>query len=268
MEYKETSPVNYDYDKVLIFIHHTNRLNAVDIEKLTKKEITVNVSENIDNRICMCIIPGNKIFCYGNLLNNGKYTGITFIIDSSYRVKQLSRGFPCVSSSAIYYNGQIYTFGGFNGTCLSLSKRFDLASNRWAQSANNSMKWRACSIAIFLDQFIIAGFGETKAFIYDPLLDSFSLLPLETLVKSSIKVNCVANDRAYVIDSLGYVYESDPFNLYSWSQFVNAAMIGTFIFSYPVIYKDSLYFVLDYKLYRFYFSLKKSRKVLGEVIMD
>lgn len=126
MEKYEEDFKTHETNKILIFKQGTKIILSVNIENLQVSDKNVNLPENIDSRICMCQIPDQNIFCFGNLLNTGKYTGISFIIDPNYRIKLLPRGFPCVGSGSIYYKGFVYVFGGFNGSNLRNAFKFNL----------------------------------------------------------------------------------------------------------------------------------------------
>mmetsp|Transcript_10629 Transcript_10629/g.10660 ORF Transcript_10629/g.10660 Transcript_10629/m.10660 type:complete len:83 (+) Transcript_10629:691-939(+) len=63
----------------------------------------------------MCVIPDEKIFCYGNCAN-GIFSGITFEI-SFYngaidKIKDLKPGYPCLGAGIAYNNNYVYAFGG------------------------------------------------------------------------------------------------------------------------------------------------------------
>ncbi|CAG9321869.1 unnamed protein product [Blepharisma stoltei] len=79
----------------------------------SEKDFKINFPVEIDKNICMCPLPDNKVFCYGNnwiesYSNSSKIIpGVTFInLD-------LQWGILSFGSGGAFYDGIVYVFGEF-----------------------------------------------------------------------------------------------------------------------------------------------------------
>mmetsp|Transcript_6985 Transcript_6985/g.6835 ORF Transcript_6985/g.6835 Transcript_6985/m.6835 type:complete len:100 (+) Transcript_6985:849-1148(+) len=97
--------------------------------ELTLPELLNNKSPTVDSHeTCIALLPNGELFCFGDR----NFTGITLIIDKNNKVRVLPSGVHCMYSSAIYFNRNVYCFGGTNDNYynLALSARFDLDKNK------------------------------------------------------------------------------------------------------------------------------------------
>ncbi|CAG9327921.1 unnamed protein product [Blepharisma stoltei] len=71
----------------------------------------------------MCLLPDKSIFCYGNY----PASPTAFILHPDNTIKQLSDGDPSSCMGAVYHDGFIYLFGGWNAS-----------GDAWNEAANMS----------------------------------------------------------------------------------------------------------------------------------
>ncbi|CAG9325002.1 unnamed protein product [Blepharisma stoltei] len=104
-----------------------------DTESGKERMKWLNVPERLDVGTSITQLPNGELFCYGN----STYSGITLIIDCNFKYRLLPSGKPGWSSSAIYFNRNVYCFGGYDYHCQAtyLSSRFDLIKKQWVNLA-------------------------------------------------------------------------------------------------------------------------------------
>lgn len=122
----EQTPINV---KITYFKHRTDILTHLDLQNLYITEHKLNLPEIINSRICLCKIPNGDLFCYGNRISL-KFSGIAFIITKDNLIKNLPKGKPCTDAGAVYYDDNIYTFGGFDGKDVKLAHKFSLTQQK------------------------------------------------------------------------------------------------------------------------------------------
>mmetsp|Transcript_6737 Transcript_6737/g.6628 ORF Transcript_6737/g.6628 Transcript_6737/m.6628 type:complete len:200 (+) Transcript_6737:739-1338(+) len=110
----------------LIIKDFRSNLVIYDTERERKEVKILNTHELLNNDTCIAQLPNGKLFCYGN----SDHSGVTLTIDGNGSVQDLPSGIPCSNSSAIYFNQNVYCFGGWRDDNLDLSSKFDLDANQ------------------------------------------------------------------------------------------------------------------------------------------
>ncbi|CAG9334786.1 unnamed protein product [Blepharisma stoltei] len=215
--------------------NRTNLLvyNTVSDSKQTK---ILKTPEPLDCNTCIAQLPNGKLFCYGK---NFPISGITLIIDENGGVQKLPSGVSCYWSSAIYFNNNVYCFGGIGRhmNALALSRRFDLDRNRWVELASMPQADCSCSSVIFNGNILISGSCYRSLLLYSIDIDSFSTIP-SNFKANTLKILICAERRLYLIecDFYGKLYESD---------------IGSYTF-WRIIGRSASFFPFSFQVYWLY----------------
>ncbi|CAG9335877.1 unnamed protein product [Blepharisma stoltei] len=152
---------------------------------------------------------------------------MVLIIDKSFRTRVLPSGTPCYSSSAVYFDKNVYCFGGRYNVMSSapLSERFDLDKNRWIKLTPMPKADFHCSSIAFNGNILISGFFNRNLLLYSIDMDSFSTISYDfTENKQKLLLNAW---RLYLIEFRGgMVYESEAGNEYSWERVADSIIRG------------------------------------------
>mmetsp|Transcript_9508 Transcript_9508/g.9471 ORF Transcript_9508/g.9471 Transcript_9508/m.9471 type:complete len:131 (-) Transcript_9508:476-868(-) len=119
----ETCPV------ILRFQERTSKIIITNLQTFSLKEQKLEIPEAMGIWSSMCLIPGNSHFCYGNYYNK-ECKGTAFIISENKKIRKIPSGFPCNGAGTIYFQGSVYSFGGYNMMPLRIVQIFSLAENR------------------------------------------------------------------------------------------------------------------------------------------
>jgi len=102
--------------------NNRTKLNIYDTETQNANSKLLNISEVLDAGTCIAQIPNGRLFCFGN----SAISDISLLIDEELRVQTLSLRIPAKWSSAVYYDQNIYCFGGSNNNYrLNLSEKYE-----------------------------------------------------------------------------------------------------------------------------------------------
>ncbi|CAG9314850.1 unnamed protein product [Blepharisma stoltei] len=221
--YKEYIKAYHQTTSIYFLRRISNRTELViyDSESEVEEIKILETSEVLSAEMCISRLPNGELFCFGN----GRNSRNTFRIDSDYRVSRLPSGARCSNSSAIYFNRNIYWFGGidWNNWPLTLSRRFDLNQNRWKSLAPMPQADANCTSVIFYGNILISGFYNRNILIYSPDIDSFSIMNYELEV-CQVKVLINAEERLYLIEFSNnlFIYESEVGDEYSLKLIVHS----------------------------------------------
>jgi len=116
---------------------------------------------------------------------------------------------------------------------------------------------------------LVTGLSVNKLYMYDPYINSYTQLSLTLSVYD--KVLCKKNNRAYLLDSIGAIYESDLNNPYKYTIMRRNGRLNSLNdhLGHQAFYKDSMYFFIKQKLYKFDFNNKgiQSTEFQGNILL-
>ncbi|CAG9329598.1 unnamed protein product [Blepharisma stoltei] len=230
----------------------SNSKSACVFDSKTKTiyEQELKIPKNLSGNM-ICRIPDNKLFFYGNL----PISGSAFILDSFYNITNLQEGKPAFGAGGVYYNGFVYIFGGCDYHDLfKASSRYSLSENRWSELMSLPVKSYYCSCEVFNGVILIYGYHHEVLYIYDPAIDIFTDVNVP-FVRLAYKIIIKVNNRGYILDHGGTIYESLENDLFCWEK----CRIGTinregFNCSLRVECEGYIYYMISDELYQF--SLK------------
>ncbi|CAG9332324.1 unnamed protein product [Blepharisma stoltei] len=255
---------------ICLFQHNTKNLRSISFRDWEIEDNELSLPFNVDFRTCMCLIPDGKIFCFGSMID-AKVTGVTFTMAFDNKVQVLAVGTPCRSSSAAFFEGCVYCFGGNDGNQpMTLAERYSLERNVWTKLPVLPNSTYYASTCVFANKMLISGLGLTFMFIYDPLAMSYDKT-LTFADEGSTKIICEGLGRAFVIETKGKIYESGIGNPYDWQPVENSDIPNWHLVSHRASFMNYVYFIIDEYpcpgLY--YFSLdgkfcKRIKKILDK----
>ncbi|CAG9321481.1 unnamed protein product [Blepharisma stoltei] len=238
---KEFERENLDFgkDSALISWHQDQTLLVIsNPEANTIKKIQIQMPEPLSKCTCVIQMPNYWLFCYGNI---DPFTGIACMIstkDLTYKI--LPSWKPCCCSGGTYYLESVYIFGGFKGPSMDLAMKFDIAKSEWKSLSALPKPSIKCSCAVFFRNILISGNDHNCLYVYDTDIDSYSV--------SEVKVNAYknkylfsGNQRAYIMQTSGDIYESDLKNPYFWKSIGRCELYGYYQMG-KIAYDNSFYF--------------------------
>ncbi|CAG9316253.1 unnamed protein product [Blepharisma stoltei] len=236
--------------------NYRTNLIIYDTENQTEELKIIETPEPLNLFTCIAQLPNGNLFCFGN----GSCSGISLIIDENSRVRQLPSGTQCYSSSTIYFDHNIYCFGGYNecGEALTLSERFDLNENRWIKLSPLPQHDYWCHSIIFNRNILISGWNNKNVLIYSIDIESFSTIPYDfEAYKIKILIN---SERMYLTEINGSVYESEVSNEFVWRR-ISKSIINFSLYQVYLTYNKGEINIAgisgDTKICRYKFNLNQ-----------
>lgn len=156
-------------NSIKIFRHHSKKLISIDLANLyVKTETDINIPFFVSSFTCLVSLENNSIFCFGNELQTGYFSGDTFTIDANNKAKILNPGTPCIGASGVILKDFVYVFGGWNGDYLDLAEKYDLNNNVWIKLQSLPLIPGYCpSVCSLMDLILICGYRISQAIIYN-----------------------------------------------------------------------------------------------------
>ncbi|CAG9313457.1 unnamed protein product [Blepharisma stoltei] len=246
----ETSPECFDYrqnycdnPRVIKFIWgNSNKyiIGTFDAETLKVYQHKLEGDYFYQHGI-KCLLPDGSILyaLYENLM----------IIDSLGNIKPISTYKIKSMISPIYVGGCIFACTGYPkmGEIHYSKKRMKRINS------SSSKSWAFPFLRFVSKLYILLGSNsESKIIYYDMLIDSFSEISSLNLKKSVTKTIVVQDRRVFIIEFSQFIYESTD-NLIAWNIIGECSgLTARFsITSYPIFYKEKIYFAHTYKIYAF-----------------
>ncbi|CAG9327940.1 unnamed protein product [Blepharisma stoltei] len=197
----------------------------------------------------MCLLPDKSIFCYGN--HPGE--GTAFILYPDSTVKQLSDGDPSGNMGAVYHDGFIYLFGGWNasGSPWNQAAKYELSTDKWYKICplNENLSYVSCIPGNYGIAFVGAQSG--KLYSYNHKQDIYNEIYFNFAINTH-KILLQAENRVFLIESSKNIYESNSSQLSNW-KIIGASQISYGSRAvYQVYFNQSCYFMdCDCKIYKF-----------------
>ncbi|CAG9321994.1 unnamed protein product [Blepharisma stoltei] len=202
-----------DDGKNMLLIYDTEN------EKEEEKELKIPLKLNSVKTITQ--LPNGELFCFSE--------SNPVIIDKKYGFRVLPAGDPNLEI-AIYFDRSVYCFerGDRGGGCDDpgvMSSRFDFDLNRWSKINPIPRMDEKYHGVLFNGNIVISGYWDTDLKLYSIGIDSWSNINYEFgLHKRKILVD--SNERLYVIECGGFIYESEVGDMYTWHWLVKSIIAG------------------------------------------
>ncbi|CAG9317272.1 unnamed protein product [Blepharisma stoltei] len=251
-------------EKLFYFKDQTKILASIDLSTMETSEKSLSIPEEMCTTTSMCLLPYNSIFCYGNWqLSQHKqkpFSGIAFIIDCKQNVLRCQDGYPCINAGSIYHNGEIYIFGGNDGKDLDIVRSFNLKEKKWMPRGSMLSPSSTCSCEFFQGKIYVAGWNHSKIHSFCPYTGFHDTLDL-SIVQRTNKVILASEERLYLIESNGVIYESWVNDLSNWMSVGIFEDKGRYSNSYKYVGQKSAFFMISGVLFKFDFSSKSILKL-------
>mmetsp|Transcript_12457 Transcript_12457/g.12517 ORF Transcript_12457/g.12517 Transcript_12457/m.12517 type:complete len:162 (-) Transcript_12457:23-508(-) len=132
-----------------------------------------------------------------------------------------------------------------------------------------------CSCALFGDNIVYSGYLHTNLYIYSisenchyAFRSSAEHATIPNLTPNSAKIVSVNNNRIFIIDALGFIYQSQECSASEWAILAKSCINYGHLMSYIFPYNKSIYFVIQNVLYEFCFGTKIGDKRVRRKIQD
>ncbi|CAG9321995.1 unnamed protein product [Blepharisma stoltei] len=185
-------------------------------EKEEEKELKIPLKLNSEKMITK--LPNGELFCFSE--------SNPVIIDKNYEFRVLPAGDPNFEI-AIYFDRNVYCFGpenDFGGRC----SRFDMDLYCWRKINPTVGEDSRYHGVLFNGNIVISGYWYRNLKLYAVGIDSWSNIDYK-FGNAKIKTMINANDeRLYVIETRGSIYESEFGNEYSWQRLAKSIITGNY----------------------------------------
>lgn len=111
-----------------------------------------------------------------------------------------------------------------------------------------------------MNYIVIVRCGLGKVIIYDILKNEFCESSLNLI--TGYKFIFAANTKVYIGECQKNVYESDSYDLRNWTRISTQNPVLDNQTSYSTIKNFSVYFLMNYKIYKFKLKTKKFKPVI------
>ncbi|CAG9313454.1 unnamed protein product [Blepharisma stoltei] len=240
----------YDNSKVIKFVWRNwkNIIGTFDIETLQIYHYKHSWNHYLDAYGIKCLLPDSSVFC-------SQYENC-FIIDSLGNIKSISTYKNKSILSAIYVGGCIFACcNGFKSWAKYIIQR-----NEWSELTPLPQSLFTES-ALFQNYILLGSNSSSKIIYYDMLIDCFSEISLN-LKQSTTKTIVVQDRRIFIIEFSQYIYESTD-NLITWNTIGECSELIARLSrtSYPIFYKEKIYFLTDHEIYAFDINERVTKSV-------
>ncbi|CAG9313452.1 unnamed protein product [Blepharisma stoltei] len=257
----ETSSECFDYrqnccdnSRVIKFVwgNFQNIIGTFDAETVKVYQHKHAWDYHFDAYGIKCLLPDGNIFYakYRNLIIIDSFGNIKPI--SPYKIKSIF--------SAIYVGGCIFA-------CCSGSQswaKYIIQRNEWnflTPLPQSQSIFTDC--ALFQNYILFGSNSESKIIYYDMLIDSFSEISSLNLKTLAAKTIIAQDRRVFIIEFSQFIYESTD-NLITWNIIGECSELMPFfpVTSYPILYKENIYFSSIYGIYAFDIKEKVTKSVV------
>ncbi|CAG9315761.1 unnamed protein product [Blepharisma stoltei] len=264
---------------LITFVPKSKQCIVTNVRNLESRKLVIPELENIgslsEELNSLCLLNDNRAFCYSTRIN-GEQPGQIFIIDYVNRNIERRPDSQRISYGArgIFYQetDSVYIFGGV----LSKSAfKYSLRSENWTELSSMEAESHTCSCALFGDNIVYSGYLHTNLYIYSISNDchyafrsSEEYPSIPNLTQNSAKIVTVNSNRIFIIDALGFIYESHECSASEWTILAKSRINYGYLMSYIFPYNKSIYFVIQNALYEFCFGTNIGDKRVRLKIQD
>ncbi|CAG9314297.1 unnamed protein product [Blepharisma stoltei] len=243
------------YDEIAIFRDNTKNLLRINLNDFGYEETELAIDKNMSMHLSICKLPDSRLFCFGGC---NPYSSSAFMIYPDNSIKYLaSRSVPCGFSSAIYYNGEVYAFGGQNANGYVMTpEKYNISQDQWSSLPKLSTGANYCTGFAYDNEIYFAGSEHKEIYIYRNYHDPYSR-QISNLIPNSQKVLLLFNHSSYLIIEGNFKMREfkDIKNLNPTITDWNFNWIGT-LASQVVQFNGDAYFI-DSNFYLYKFDLAK-----------
>lgn len=213
---------------------------------------------------CVCILPNRRTFVYGNIIfdiDQNKAAGITFFIDPDGTTEIVKPyGEPYHFAISTFYNNMIYLFGRFdsNGKATNIAQRFNLKTKSWCKFRTLKVDTKFESGIEFMGCILITTI-YSLSYVYDLYSDYYNHLSIKGLEQFN-KLVCKTDGVCYIIESKGWIYESEYRCIWNWKRIMENKDFSLKILINTTIFHENNIKFLGYKkgcIVTYEFDLKK-----------
>ncbi|CAG9319152.1 unnamed protein product [Blepharisma stoltei] len=203
-------------------IESQTNLLIYDTENRIQDKKKIETPEPLSSGTCIAQLPNGELFCFGSY----PPSNISLTIDEHYKFRILPPGKTCSWSSAVFFKGSVYCFGGLsNGKFLNLSEKFDLRKNKWIGLKPLPEIDYKCHSIVFNDEILISGYNSEKLLRYNIKSNTFGKKIPYKFTPNMRKI-LINGERLYLIECRGKIYESDIWNEKVWRKVGQLPIIG------------------------------------------
>ncbi|CAG9314451.1 unnamed protein product [Blepharisma stoltei] len=228
-------------NEINIFRDNTKKLLRVNLNDLSHKEIEIPIEHNATVWLSICKLPDNNLFCFQGI---NAYSSPTFMIYEDNSIRYLtSRPNLCRYASAIYYENEVYSFGGNNDFgYVTTPEKYNISENKWYKIPQNlSVGSISCNGFSYKDKIFFVGLNHAKIYIYHVSQNKYSEIPIN-LTPNAVKILHLIGNCIYVIESNSKIYEIDADDIQRWRIAGTSPSFGRPV-SHFVQLKNSVYFM-------------------------
>ncbi|CAG9327936.1 unnamed protein product [Blepharisma stoltei] len=264
---------DFESNEIVFFRTKTKNSVRVNLTNFSKSEQQIDILQtevSSAQHISMCLLPDKSIFCYGDR----RSSGIAFRLYPDNTIKQLSNGDPSRSMGAVYHDGFIYLFGGYNAynvndddyyinDPLNQAAKYELSTDNWYKICplKENLSWVSCIAGNYGIAFV--GYQNKKLYSYNHKQDIYNEIYLN-FQANTYKVLLQAENRVFLIESSRNIYESEPNKLSNWKTIGQSQIFCSNRAAYQVYFNQSCYFMDNkYKIYKF--DMKSLQLTMTEV---
>ncbi|CAG9327934.1 unnamed protein product [Blepharisma stoltei] len=242
----------FENNEIVFFRTNTKisvRVNLTNYSKSEKQIDSLQNNVSQPQNISMCLLPDKSIFCYGNY----PASGTTFRFYQNSTIKQLSDGDPSNGMGALYHDGFIYLFGGWNAAdkAWNQAAKYELSTDKWYKICPLKENLSRVLCIAGNDGIAFVGYESSKLYSYNHKQGIYNEIYLN-FATNTYKVLLQAENRVFLIESSKNIYESEPNQLSNW-KIIEASQISYGCrAAYQVYFNQSCYFIdKDCRIYKF-----------------
>lgn len=185
--------------KVYHFSFNSNIMSTYEPKSNLQKSHTLQGGRNIPEKACWCNLQSGFIFVCGGFVSN-TYQSTTYLVDPTNLSVSVTAQMTQArrSHGLLEYEGQVYAFGGYNGSLLSSAEKYTLRAEQWTAISPMQTARNFVMPALMKGKIYLVGYDGNGIEVYSPLLDQYKTLEF-TLPVSNAYTAVFGCDAALVI---------------------------------------------------------------------
>ncbi|CAG9318919.1 unnamed protein product [Blepharisma stoltei] len=216
----------------------TSELIYLNLEDMTSQSVSIKWLQNLQ-LFGYTPIPGRKcLFFYGGY-NTGlrQSTGRTFYLTDDQQIIDLPDGKPACDLAIIYHKDFVYALGGNND---KVSAKFNLELNKWEYLwPLPEGDYRESIITGYKNYILITARYLDKVIRYSIKNDYYADIQNLTLKGDAIKLLISSDDKVFVIELCGNIYQNINQSLKKWERVGRNDVLNCSIPTYTVRFRNN-----------------------------